>query len=192
MPFNRRLAIAIEELGASTPFVSQKALKHVLVGVEKLVKTFTEQSRMQSQGILRPEIIRFVNEERVKCGLIPIDDFLTGDEIKARDAEIFRILETDISAILAHIQHCEAPIYAKIHGWLKDAERAGIVVEDIGLRHTGVGVSSKELSDFALSNLLKSPEFIEAAVTLANRLIPIDDDLKRVRDHIELNITAIK
>ena len=192
MPFSRRLAIAIEEQGDRTPFLSQKALKHVLVGVEKLVKTLAEQSKMQSQAIDHSEILRFVNDEREKCGLVRSTELLTVGEVQARDADLFRILDNDVASILAYIHDAQVSLAASISEWLDEAQNAGVLFDDIRLRSSGSGLSATDLSDYALTQLVKSPEFMESAVYLARQLLPIEEYLRGINDHVELNVAAIK
>ena len=98
------MAIAMELNDGLIPFISQKALKHVLVGVEKLVKAHEEQQKMVEEGHPNSSIIDMINKERVKCGLEPKDSFITDQEIIQKDSDISAIVNDDSKRIFVYIE----------------------------------------------------------------------------------------
>ena len=172
----------MEELGGEAPFLSQKQLKHVLVGVEKLVKTWAEQKKMIESGIVESEVIAFVNQERNKCGLAPRQGLLTIDEMKAHDSKMFELMEEDIVTILQYVKRCEARIIASIAEWLNEAEDAGLLAEHRGDNQTPY----RAWLSFAVSHLVKTPEFLRRVLILAQELTPIDEEIKKLLNFFDM------
>jgi len=188
MPFSRRLAIAIEELGADAPFLSQKQLKHVLVGVEKLVKAQAEQEKSLTAGLSEEQVIGYVNEERAKCGIATQANLLTVEEIKAHDSKLFDVFRRDIENITSYVQKGAASLAASIEEWLVMAESAGLVLkEDEDNRFP-----YREMLSYAVSKLVRELEFMQNMKTLCRKLVSIETQQKQLIDHIQMNVAAFR
>ena len=91
------------------PYVSQKALKHVLVGLEKLCKLYSDQEAIIAESRMdREELVTYINMERAKYGLSARDSIMDVMEVVDRDAEFFRILVDDVVQLRRYVEACEA------------------------------------------------------------------------------------
>ena len=106
MPLNKRLAQATEKAAGTVPYIDQKSVKQILVGVEKLCKAFEEQI-LNSKGLTVDELSFRANATRSLCGLTEDPCILTLEEIIHHDYHIREMLSRDVSRILNYIRQEE-------------------------------------------------------------------------------------
>jgi hypothetical protein len=163
MRFGKRLALAMIRDAGEAPYLSQKQLKHILVGLEKLAKAYTDQSESS--------LISLANSYRVNCGL-PEQSFpLQAAEVVAHDCELLRLLDADVVQIRRYIEICEANLMVSINDWLDEAARVGLV----GLNPTVTPTSTNE-----------------SLTALTSRARELIQEHERIQQYISVNIAAIK
>ena len=152
----------MEESGVTAPFLNQKQLKHILVGVEKLVKTKTEQDRYLMAGVSEDSVITFVNQEREKCGLEGHARALSAEEIKEHDSKMFQLLDNDIDRISVYVEKCATDLNMRVQHWLQEAELVGLALGDYGDNQ----FPYRDFLAYAVSKLTLRPEFMLKIHTL--------------------------
>lgn len=144
------------------PYLSQKQLKHILVGLEKLAKAYNEQSASELS------LLSLANSYRVNCGL-PEQSFpLQASEVVAHDCELLRLLDADVVQIRRYIEICEANLMVSINDWLDEAARVGLVA------------------------LNPAANFISTDESLTSRAGELIQEHERIQQYISVNIAAIK
>lgn len=129
MRFGKRLALAMLRDAGEAPYLSQKELKHVLVGLEKLCKAYFDQlDLLKCEGTTRSELKEFSNSERSKYGLPERDGILDISEIVSRDEALLTILSEDIVRIRRYIEKCEATLMEGLNDLLESAASSGLLV----------------------------------------------------------------
>ncbi|EER14652.1 hypothetical protein Pmar_PMAR027445 [Perkinsus marinus ATCC 50983] len=127
MRFSKRLALAMQE--GSLPYLSQKTIKHHLVGLEKLAKTFARQNELLGTESLASLII-FVNTERARYGIPQRDVLLTLEEIRFQDGEMFSVVDRDIECIKGAIEELELSLMHEISQWITKANHGGLLLTE--------------------------------------------------------------
>ena len=188
MPLNKRLAIAMELNDGQIPFISQKAIKHVLVGVEKLVKAYEEQEQQIQKGTCMANIIEVINSERIKCGLSVSSELITDEEIINKDAEIAEIVRTDTDNILKHLEDEQQQLAELLEVILEETHSIGIFLK---------APKSSYLPFQALLNC--SLNFLIRDQSVHSKMAPlrpkIEALLKRISetcDYLEINVAAFR
>ena len=165
------------------PYISQKHLKHMLVGLEKLCKSFAEQIQILADGSLtHAELVLHVNTERAKYGLPQQSDILNEAEILGHDEEFYKVLDADIVEIRRYLELCESSLMLAINEWLESGVCEGLVVSP------------------EISRLARDPQSLAQYVTpqgtvcedLLCSFSEIDDELRRVLQYVEVNAAAIR
>jgi len=188
MPFSRKLAVAMEKQRLGSPFLSQKQLKHLLVGIEKLAKGWDQQVNMLNSGVGEDAIVNFANEERFKCGIESRGGLLTVDEIKLHDAKLFSILSNDIAVLREYENDASKKIAANLGDWLSRAEELGILIQN----NEDDRFPYKDWAGFGVSQLVKTPEFLGQVLRLIQAVFEIHTELEDLVSHTEMNIAAIR
>ena len=170
MRFGKRLALAMIRDSGEAPYISQKPLKHILVGLEKLCKSYIEQEvNILSNHLPQAELIEHANIERVKYGLSEIPDFLTSDEVVGHDAKFFQLMDADVVAVRRYVELCEASLMESINEWLDEASKTGLV------RCEG----SVAINDSNSQEIL-------------NELKELREEQSRIKQYIDVNTTALR
>lgn len=170
MRFGKRLALAMIRDAGEAPYISQKDLKHVLVGLEKLCKTYVEQSTMTvSYGSSEAGIIDFANTERLKYGLHPSNSILDISEISAHDAQFISIVDHDVVQMRRYVEKCEASLMEGLNELLELAAHHGLVTSDMP-------VTPRE----------------ETKEDLLSELSSIETEWNRVKQYADVNVAAIR
>ena len=184
MRFGKRLALAMIRDAGEAPYVSQKELKHVLVGLEKLCKVYNEQVVIISEcSMTNGELIVHINTERAKYGLAQRPFVLDICEVIAHDAEFIRILDSDVVAMRQYVEKCEASVMEAINEWLEAAATAGLIsrrdrVENDSVLQ-GVRTPTKDQPESHQDDLLAELESIAT-------------ESARIKQYIEVNSAAIR
>jgi hypothetical protein len=170
MRFGKRLALAMIRDAGEAPYISQKDLKHVLVGLEKLCKAYVEQSTMAvSNGLSEASIIEFANGERLKYGLHPNNSILDISEISAHDAQFVSIVDHDVVQMRRYVEKCEASLMEGLNELLELAAHHGLVTSDMA-------VTPRE----------------ETKEDFLSELSSIDTEWSRVKQYTDVNVAAIR
>ncbi|KAF4680149.1 hypothetical protein FOZ60_013993 [Perkinsus olseni] len=127
MRFSKRLALAMQE--GTLPYLSQKTIKHHLVGLEKLAKTFAKQNELLGTESMASLII-FVNTERARYGIPQRDVLLTLEEIRYQDGEMFSVVDRDIECIKGAIEELEVTLMHEITQWISNANHGGLLLAE--------------------------------------------------------------
>jgi hypothetical protein len=168
MRFGKRLALAMIRDAGEAPYLSQKQLKHILVGLEKLAKAYTD---LSASPLSESSLLSLANSYRVNCGL-PEQSFpLQASEVVAHDCELLRLLDADVVQIRRYIEICESNLMVSINDWLDEAARVGLV-----------GINATE-------NIISNDESLTALTSRARELI---QEHERIQQYISVNIAAIK
>ena len=170
MRFGKRLALAMIRDAGEVPYVSQKSLKHILVGLEKLCKSYLEQEvNILSCNMPEAELIVHANTERSKYGLPEGESVLREDEVVGHDAKFFELMDADVVAVRRYVEVCEASLMESINEWLDEASKAGLVECE------GESVT-RDISKNDLSEDLKD----------------FKEEIARIKQYIDVNTTALR
>jgi hypothetical protein len=173
MRFGKRLALAMIRDAGEAPYISQKELKHVLVGLEKLCKSFSTQTTLLADSNqTEADVIKFANDERVKYGLTTKNFIITVQEIVSRDAHLFEIMDSDIVRIRRYVESCESALMVMINDWLDEAESTGFLRSDVR--------SGTQQDIPSIDGPLK------------NELGEIQSEYTRIKQYIEVNIAGLR
>ena len=171
MRFGKRLALAMIRDSGEVPYISQKPLKHLLVGLEKLCKSYLEQEvNMLSNHLPQEDLIENAKVERSKYGLSESDGVLRIDEVVDHDAKFFQLMDTDVVAVRRYVELCEASLMESLNEWLDEASRAGII-EGEGVGSINSATNTQEIS----SNLNE-----------------LKEEYLRIKQYIDVNTTALR
>ncbi len=179
MRFGKRLALAMIKDAGEAPYISQKPLKHILVGLEKLAKAYAEQSNLHDQSSPPDEILRYANSERSKCGLPYSPSILDRSEIVSHDTQFVLLLDSDVSRIRTYVDNCEADLMEAINAWIEDATKAGLLIE----RGDGAAMDKGGICIVCPADVLT--EF-------KSRLEDIVQEHERIFQYIVVNTAAIR
>jgi len=126
MRFGKRLALAMIRDAGEAPYISQKELKHILVGLEKLCKSLSSQQLLlNTLSTSQEDAIVFANTERLKFGLSEKPSILDEGEVVSHDASFFALIDSDITRIRRYVESCESALMMTINDWLEEAESRG-------------------------------------------------------------------
>jgi hypothetical protein len=183
MRFGKKLALAMIRDAGEAPYLSQKELKHQLVGLEKLCKAYREQADMLAQGLDRHVILHFAEEQRTSCHVPQREGPLQVNEIVCKDGEFFDILVTDVWKIRQYVDDCEAELMEATNEWLESASAIGAIVPHDTTVHSK---NPEKLAEFVLGT--------SAMVELPDDLSPesLIAELTRIRQYSEVNLSAIR
>ena len=171
MRFGKRLALAMIRDSGEVPYISQKPLKHILVGLEKLCKSYLDQEvSIMSNHLSQTDLVANANIERSKYGLSEMDCVLGDDEVVGHDAKFFQLMDADVVAVRRYVELCEASLMESINEWLDEAvsksgfcgSEAAVVVDSV-----------------------KSPK-------LMNELSELKEEYLRIKQYIDVNTTALR
>lgn len=178
MRFGKRLALAMLRDAGESPYLSQKELKHILVGLEKLCKSYNEQLEMLKckDGDEKSTVIAFANMEREKYGLEAQQCILDISEVVSRDQAFLSTLNDDIIRIRRYVEKCEADLMAGFNEWLASAALIGVLV-------------SQEPSREILSHYVPD---IKPQTELFSELDALVGELKRLKQYVEVNSAAVR
>lgn len=175
MRFGKRLALAMIRDAGEAPYLSQKSLKHVLVGLEKLCKSFAEQTSMlQDQNISHEDLVIHANMEREKYGLPLASSLLNETEIISRDAELFQIIDDDVCQIRRYVEACEVELMVAINSIFDDMAHSGIIAEESIIIDSNLSISQDILAEYI------------------SRIESISEEHERINQYIKVNAAAIR
>lgn len=178
MRFGKKLALAMIRDAGEAPYVSQKALKHVLVGLEKLCKLYSDQEAIIAESRMdREELVTYINMERAKYGLSARDSIMDVMEVVDRDAEFFRILVDDVVQLRRYVEACEADIMEAVNEWLEAATSEGLIQSTVRRSHS----SSKALAE--------NPS--DDQISVQSEAIEILNEFSRIQQYADVNTAAI-
>ena len=183
MRFGKKLALAMIRDAGEAPYLSQKELKHTLVGLEKLCKAYLDQQQMLLDGVEVVEAERFAKDQRVAYNVALIDGLLSIEEVISKDADFFTLLSSNVVDIRRYIESCEASLMEAINEWLYAAESANVV---LGPKVASLGNDPEILSRFVIE--VSNPE------ALPEDSIPDDiiAEFDRLKAYGDVNISAIR
>ena len=171
MRFGKRLALAMIRDAGEVPYISQKPLKHILVGLEKLCKSFTEQEVNRLSSHSESELIEFANAERVKYGLEERPSLLTKEEVISHDSKLFQLMDVDVATVRRYVELCESSLMESMNEWLEEAAHIGLL--------EGVAKGAAEVKE-------------DEKDELVNELVDLKQEFSRIKQYIEVNITALR
>lgn len=172
MRFGKRLALAIIRDEGEAPYLSQKELKHILVGLEKLCKSFAEQeSLIAHKRLSHDDLVQHANGEREKYGLSKNNSILLAREIINHDASFIALIDRDIENIRKYVELVESDILEGLNDILKSAHTAGILSEEEKASTIQLGQDHSEIRTD-----------MEAIIS----------EFSRLRQYIEVNTAAIR
>lgn len=180
MRFGKKLALAMIRDAGEAPYLSQKEVKHHLVGLEKLCKAYIEQQEAIS-GMTANEatLIGIANQQRVAYHVSQKDGLLQLEEIVAKDSDLFDILNSDISKIRSYIDDCESHLMEAVNEWLESAVDCGLVFTDLPQNSDNfMALFSRNVQNCKLPELL-CPEHLTT-------------ELKRINQYADVNVSAIR
>ena len=178
MRFGKKLALAMIRDAGEAPYMSQKPLKHILVGLEKLGKLYTEQALIIAEGRTSPsELLAYINAERVKYGLTYRDQILDIFEVIDRDVEFFKMLRNDVIRLRRYVEGCEADLMECINEWLEGTS-SDRLTEESHLNSTEASTCrtpDEESSDAAAVEILNEfsrlKQYTDVNASAINKLI---------------------
>ena len=186
MRFGKRLALAMLRDAGEAPYLSQKELKHILVGLEKLCKAYSDQlSMLQSEGISKAAVVVFANAERDKYGLPYQESLLDLSEVVSRDEALFRTLDDDVRRIRQYLDKCEADLMEAINEFLVSAASKGFIV---GPDDSWVARDKVKYSQFLLSEVGAA----EPDPDLIGELDAIENEMQRLKQYLDVNASAVR
>lgn len=178
MRFGKKLALAMIRDLDEAPYISQKNLKHILVGLEKLCKAYADQVViLLDQSLTSTELLLHVNMERAKFGLPQRNSLLEETEIISHDAEFFNQLDRDVEAIRKYVERSEALLMLAVNEWLETKSRYTLVPTELA----DLARNPVEFSKW----LLPSPANEFSIETLRN-------EMERIVQYIEVNKAAMR
>lgn len=183
MRFGKKLALAKLHDADEAPYVSQKQLKHILVGLEKLCKSYSEQVMLLlNQSMTHADLVLHVNTERAKFGLAQRSSLLEESEVIAHDFAFFSLLNNDVVDIRRYVERCECVLMVGVNEWLEAAAIAGVVV---GPNLAELARNGPEFAKCVLHPIVPSNELIE-------ELRGLCDEFNRLSGYIEVNRAAMR
>ena len=183
MRFGKKLALAMIRDSGEAPYLSQKELKHILVGLEKLCKVYVDQAIFLTDASKCPaEVLEHVAQQRLNYGIAPNPGPLEVSEILRKDAEFMDMLSSDVIRIRRYIETAESNLMEMINGWLEDARESGFL---------SGGELVDEHSDHDTLVLL-SQEILHSGEPPEDGLATILSEYERIKQYGDVNIAAIK
>lgn len=173
MRFGKRLALAMIRDAGEVPYVSQKTLKHILVGLEKLCKSYVEQeSNIATHQFSTPELVTLANSERLKYGLLERSEVLSEGEVREHDAKLFQILDADVVAIRKYVELCESSLMESVNEWMEEACMCGLLISESPIMSASSAPSSEDELNKALQEIVS--------------------EVSRMKQYVEVNATAMR
>jgi hypothetical protein len=183
MRFGKKLALAMIRDAGEAPYLSQKELKHILVGLEKLCKVYVDQTIFLRDASKSPaEVLEHVAQQRLNYGAAPNPGPLEVSEILKKDAEFIDMLSSDVIRIRRYIEAAESNLMEMINGWLEDARESGFL-------------SGGELVDEHSDHdtlLLLSREINHSGESQDDVIATIVSEYERIKQYGDVNTAAIK
>jgi hypothetical protein len=183
MRFGKKLALAMIRDAGEAPYLSQKELKHVLVGLEKLCKAFFDQQRNVMEGADLAGVVEYAKEQREAYNVPPSDGLLNIDEIVSKDSDFIAILLSDVTKIRRYMEVCEAALMEAVNDWLSAADEANIL---IGPRVTNLGFDAEQVASFFLANSENSNFLDDSAPE------NLFSEFERIKAYCDVNLSAIR
>lgn len=183
MRFGKKLALAMIRDVDEAPYISQKNLKHVLVGLEKLCKAYSDQMMLLlDQELTHAELVLRVNMERAKFGLPQRSTLLEESEVLGHDHEFFHLLDTDVVEIRRYVERCECGLMCAVNEWLQAAASEGLVV--------GPALAALARDPSCFAELVLDPS--KDCTGLMAELEEMEEELGRILQYIEVNSAAMR
>jgi hypothetical protein len=183
MRFGKKLALAMIRDADEAPYISQKELKHQLVGLEKLCRSYMDQLELLSHHSQKTNLEELAEKHRLSYDIPPRSGLLELNEIVIKDAKLFTILLHDVEKIRRYVEICEVNLMLSINGWLLDAENAQTIV-------------GKESVSVAYRPDLLAASIIGSSFPDSFHVFPSQDlvvmEFDRLKQYMEVNLNAIK
>jgi hypothetical protein len=183
MRFGKKLALAMIRDAGEVPYISQKELKHQLVGLEKLCKVYYDQVEvLRAPACEIDDVLGHISRQRLNYGVQSREGILDITEVKTKDSAFIRILERDIARIRYHARATLAGLMHSLNEILEVLADSRIIIrqDDVNIAKAPANLASLLTNEFQIP--------IPADSGLAELIA----EFNRLTQYIEVNQSAIR
>ena len=184
MRFGKKLALAMIRDAGEAPYISQKELKHQLVGLEKLCKVYIEQVEQLSSPLCAiDEVLGHIREQRLNYGLQSREGILDIGEVKSKDGTFIGILERDIRRIRGYVDATLARLMLSMNELLEVLADSRIILreDELYAAHAPATLAS-----------LLTDNGHRVSGSADGEIVEIITECNRLGQYIEVNQSAIR